>query len=57
MWLVLGELSSAPDSNSGVSNQQHVGSSPVLEACVLKQDTRTLFSCVISFFPALNSFS
>ena len=57
MWLVLGELSSAPDSNAGVSNQQHVGSSPVLEACVLKQDTRTLFSCVISFFPALNSFS
>ena len=34
MWLT------APDSSSGVSNQQSVGSSPIRDTCVLKQDTK-----------------
>ncbi len=36
----MAERSSAPDSSSGVSDQQSVGSSPGLDTCVLEQDTQ-----------------
>ena len=39
IWRVVAEWSSALDSSSGLSDQQSVGSSPVLDTCVLKQDT------------------
>ncbi len=39
MWRVMAEWSSAPDSSSGVSDKQSVGSSPGLDTCVLNQGT------------------
>ena len=38
-WRVMAERFRAPDANSGVYDQQNVGSSPSSDTCVLKQDT------------------
>ena len=36
---IVAEWTRAPDSSSGVSDQQSSGSSPGIDTCVLKQDT------------------
>ena len=38
-WRVVAERLRPSDSNSGVSDQQSMGSSPSRDTCVLKQDT------------------
>ncbi len=39
LWRLVAERSRALDSSSGVSDQQHVGSSPGCVTCALNQDT------------------
>ena len=54
-WKCRGEWLRAPNSNSGVSDQQSVGSSPSCDTCVLKKDTNHFVKfgeVVISAVPA-----